>query len=167
AFDEYAGTTDDEAPFAEATAKMLRSDHITVRIGRQEFEQVVDDFIACMDQPTIDGLNTYLVSRAAAKQGLKVALSGLGGDELFGGYLSFRQIPEILRWGHRIPLASSVGHLIEKLLRTLALPGVPPKAAGLLSHSDNIARTYLLRRALHLEGDLDGLLHENCLKEGL
>src|SRR5262249_2178305 len=76
AFDEYTGTADDEAPLAEATAKILQSKHITARIGRDEFEQVVDDFFACMDQPTIDGLNTYLVSRAAAKQGLKVVLSG-------------------------------------------------------------------------------------------
>ena len=93
AFEEYAGTPDDEAPLAEAAAKLLRSDHVTVRIGRREFEALLDDFLGCMDQPTIDGLNTYLISRAAAQQGLKVALSGLGGDELFGGYPSFRQIP--------------------------------------------------------------------------
>jgi len=167
AFDEYAGTADDESPLAEATAKILQSDHATVRIGRDEFEEVLDDFLACMDQPTIDGLNTYLVSRAAAKQGLKVALSGLGGDELFGGYLSFHQIPEIMKWGRRIPCASSLGRSIERLLRALALPGMPPKAAGLLSHSADIARTYLLRRALHLEGDLEGLLDEGWLKEGL
>ena len=63
AFDEYVGTPDDEAPLAEAAAKNLGSDHVTVRIGRDEFEELVDDFLICMDQPTIDGLNTYLVSR--------------------------------------------------------------------------------------------------------
>src|ERR1019366_4068834 len=91
AFNEYAGTPDDEAPLAEATARLLRSDHATVRIGRDEFEELLDDFLRSMDQPSIDGLNTYLVSRAAAKQGLKVDLSGLAGDELFGGYPCFRQ----------------------------------------------------------------------------
>jgi asparagine synthase (glutamine-hydrolysing) len=167
AFDEYAGTADDEAPLAEAVANILQSNHVTVRIGREEFEQVADDFLACMDQPTIDGLNTYLVSRVAAKQGLKVVLSGLGGDELFGGYSSFRQIPAIMMWGRRFPFASYFGPLTERILRRLALPRMPPKAAGLLSHSGDIARAYLLRRALYLEDELDGLLDESILTEGL
>ena len=167
AFDEYAGTPDDEAPLAEAAARILRSDHVTVRIGRVEFEELLDDFFKSMDQPTIDGLNTYLISRAAASQGLKVALSGLGGDELFGGYPSFWQIPNLLKWGRRIPFSKSVGHAIEAVMRTMPLPGLPPKTAGLLSHSGDIASSYLLRRALHLENELDSLLDESWLKEGL
>ena len=121
AFDEYAGTPDDEAPLAEAAAKILRSDHVTVRIGRGEFEQLLDDFLISMDQPTIDGLNTYLVSRAAATQGLKVALSGVGGDELFGGYPSFRQIPKLLKWGRRVPFSKSLGRAVQAFLRAMPL----------------------------------------------
>src|SRR5262249_21196584 len=79
AFDESAGTYDDEAPLAESAARMLGCEQTTYRIGRSEFESLMDDFFDSMDQPTIDGLNTYLVSYAAAKLGLKVALSGLGG----------------------------------------------------------------------------------------
>ena len=167
AFDEYAGSPDDEAPLAEAAARALRSDHITVRIGRFEFEELLDGFFKSMDQPTIDGLNTYLISRAAASQKLKVALSGLGGDELFGGYPSFRQIPNLLKWGRRIPFAKPVGHAIETVMRTMPVPGLPPKTAGLLSHSGDIASGYLLRRALHVKNELDLLLDESWLKEGL
>ena len=167
AFEEYAGTPDDEAPLAELAARVLRSDHITVRIGRPEFEALVDDFLGCMDQPTIDGLNTYLISRAAAQQGLKVALSGLGGDELFGGYPSFRQIPMLLKWVRPLSWSKSVGSAVESLLRAMPLPGLPSKTTGLLSHSGDVASAYLLRRALHLENELDALLDESWLREGL
>jgi asparagine synthase (glutamine-hydrolysing) len=167
AFDEYAGSPDDEAPLAEAAARILRSDHVTVRIDRFEFEELLDHFFESMDQPTIDGLNTYLISRAAASQGLKVALSGLGGDELFGGYPSFRQIPNLLKWGRRIPFSKPIGHAIETIMWTMPVPGLPPKTAGLLSHSGDIASGYLLRRALHVENELDLLLDESWLKEGL
>ncbi len=167
AFDEYANTANDEAPLAEAAAKILQSDHVTVRIGRAEFEDLIDDFLECMDQPTIDGLNTYLVSRAAAKQGLKVALSGLGGDELFGGYPSFRQIPQLLTWGRRLSALRPLGPAFRALYRALPLPGVSRKTAELLSHSKDIASAYLLRRALHAEGELDALLDESWLNEGL
>jgi asparagine synthase (glutamine-hydrolysing) len=167
AFDEYIGTENDEAPLAEAAAKLLGSDHVTTRIGREEFIHVLDEFMQSMDQPTIDGLNTYFVSRAAAAEGLKVALSGLGGDELFGGYPSFNQIPRLLDWGKKTATLRSAGRTIERLLQILGPNFIPPKVAGLLTHSGDIASAYLLRRALFLEGELELLLDESWLKEGL
>jgi asparagine synthase (glutamine-hydrolysing) len=167
AFNEYIGKPDDEAPLAEATAKLLKSDHATVRISFNEFEQIIDDFLNAMDQPTIDGLNTYLISRATASQGLKVALSGLGGDELFGGYPSFRQIPRLVKWGKNIALPQSLARAVHAIFRSLALVGVPPKTAGLLEYSGDVAHAYLLRRALYLEDELDALLDESWLNEGL
>src|SRR5262249_18199688 len=124
AFDEYAGSPEDEAPVAEAHARILGTDHATIRIRRGEFEELLDDFLQVMDQPTIDGLNTYLISRAAATRGLKVVLSGLGGDELFGGYPSFRQIPKLLKWGRSISNFNSVGGTVEQFLQMISLPGL-------------------------------------------
>lgn len=166
AFTEFAGSEDDEAPVAEQVARLLGADHVTVRLGRDEFDALLSDFLDCMDQPTTDGLNTYLVSYAAAKQGLKVALSGLGGDELFGGYPSFDQLPKLLRWG-RLVVSPTIANWVQKLLRLTAPKWLPPKVAGLPSHSDTLARAYLLRRALHLEDELDQLLDEDILGEGL
>ena len=166
-FSEYIGTSHDEVPLAEAAAKTLGSDHVTVRVSRGEFEGLLDDFLLSMDQPTIDGLNTYLVSRAAASQGLKVALSGLGGDELFGGYPSFRQIPKLLQWGQYLG-PNSLGPVVQRALRAIATPGLPPKVAGLLSHSGKITKAYLLRRSLQLEDELELLLDaEHIQKTGL
>ncbi len=166
AFEEFAGTRDDEAPVAEHVARLLGADHVTVRLGRDEFDALVNDFLDSMDQPTTDGLNTYLVSYAAAKRGLKVALSGLGGDELFGGYPSFQQVPKLVRWG-RFAGPPAIAAWTQKLLRLTAPKRLAPKLAGLLSHSDTLARAYLLRRALYLEDELGRLLDEETLSEGL
>jgi asparagine synthase (glutamine-hydrolysing) len=166
AFDEYAGTDDDEAPLAEAAARNFGCEHTVYRVGRREFESLIDDFFECMDQPTIDGLNTYLVSYAAAKRGLKVALSGLGGDELFGGYPSFRDVPRLARWA-RMSKLQPIGTAIGRALRAIALPGMPPKLPGLFTHSTSLTAAYLLRRGLYLEDELDALLDESWITEGL
>jgi asparagine synthase (glutamine-hydrolysing) len=167
AFDEYINTPADEAPIAENTARMLGAQHVTVRVSHEEFDGLLNDFIKNMDQPSIDGLNTYLVSHAAAKQGLKVALSGLGGDELFGGYPSFKQIPRLLKFGQ---FMQGSNHIERSILRALCklMPSIlPPKLIGLRKYSNNIANAYMLRRALFLNEELDDQLDQSWLKMGL
>ena len=166
AFNEYEGTKDDEATLAEAAAELLKSDHVTVRIGREEFVDTIDHFIRSMDQPSIDGLNTYLISRAAAKQGLKVALSGLGGDELFGGYPSFGQVPKLLKWGRHVSKHEGLSRAVQRTIQIIGWRVVPPKVAGLLTHSGDLASAYLLRRALYLDDELELLLDESWLRDG-
>src|SRR5262245_18673469 len=167
AFDEYAGTNMDEAPLAEEAARILGSDHTTIRIGRSEFEALLDDFLSVMDQPSIDALNTYLISYAAADLGLKVVLSGLGGDELFGGYPSFRDVSRLARWGRRLSWFQPLGDVMQRMLRAIALPGVPPKAAGIISHSSDLTKSYLLRRALYLQDELSLVMDESWVAQGL
>ena len=76
----------DESERAAHTANHLGLKHQTLRIGIEELDKSFDAFIAAIDQPSIDGFNTFLVTRAARDQGMRVAFSGLGADELFGGY---------------------------------------------------------------------------------
>lgn len=87
----------DESSYARAVAKALGTEHHERLITRADFFGGLDRFVDALDQPSIDGFNTYFVAQTAAQAGLKVALSGLGGDELFGGYPSFRGVPRVLR----------------------------------------------------------------------
>jgi asparagine synthase (glutamine-hydrolysing) len=167
AFGEYENTQDDEAPVAELAAKAIGSDHTTVRIGRDEFDALLVDFFRKMDQPTIDGLNTYLISRAAAKQGLKVALSGLGGDELFGGYPSFRQIPRLLRLGRLLPGLPAIGRFMERASRETLPDLFSSKLMSVFSHSGDILDAYLLRRCVYLKEALELVVDQSWLDEGL
>ena len=136
-------------------------------MGRAEFEALFDDFMSCMDQPTIDGLNVYLVSYVAAKLGLKVALSGLGGDELFGGYPSFRRLPALTKWGQHLSSLQPVLNSVEKTLRMIALPGVHPKTTRVISHWNSLPKAYFLLRGLYLLDELDSLLDESWIREGV
>lgn len=86
-----------EAPFAAEVAQKLPSSHKVVNLTSGEFQSFLSGGLEAMDQPTIDGLNTYVISGVASSLGLRVLLSGLGGDELFGGYTTFRKVPWLLR----------------------------------------------------------------------
>jgi asparagine synthase (glutamine-hydrolysing) len=122
-----------------------------------------------MDQPSIDGVNTWFVAKAAKEAGLKVALSGLGGDELLAGYPSFRDLP---RWRRRFgPLATVPG--LGWLARRLALTFAPrfahanPKALGIFDYASSWAGAYLLRRGLFLPHELTQLMDSGLACEGL
>ncbi|TKX51767.1 asparagine synthase, partial [Halorubrum sp. SP3] len=78
--------------FAETVAEQFETDHTSKVVGPTDIREHLGDIIASMDQPTIDGVNTYFVSQAAADAGLKVTLSGLGSDELFFGYPTFDSV---------------------------------------------------------------------------
>jgi asparagine synthase (glutamine-hydrolysing) len=168
-FEEFRGTAEDEAPLAAEVAARYGAEHIVRYVGRNEFERDLPDILEAMDQPSIDGINTWFVAKAASEAGLKVALSGIGGDELLAGYPSFCSLP---RWRRRLgPLAAvpGFGRFSRALLRALA-PGFcdnHPKAAGLLEYSRSWADAYLLRRGLFLPYELSALLDRSMAREGL
>ena len=86
-----------EAEIARRTASRLGTKHLELMLSGEEMLSRLDEAVAALDQPSMDGINTYFVSWSARQAGLKVALSGVGGDELFGGYDSFRATSTLAR----------------------------------------------------------------------
>jgi asparagine synthase (glutamine-hydrolysing) len=165
-FDRLRGTPADETPLAEIVARRLGARHGTHWIGQEDFLSERERLLAAMDQPSIDGINTWFVARAAARQGLKVALSGLGGDELFASYPSFVDVPRIVaRFGpaSRVPgLGQALRWVSAPLLRRLARP----KYAGLIEYGGDEGGAYLLRRGLYMPWELPSLMDPDMARDG-
>ena len=93
----FPGTAYDESKYAKIIADKFKTEHTEVEVGSKDIRKHIKKFFYYMDQPTVDGINSYFVSLAASKLKLKVALSGLGGDEIFCGYPSFSQLPKLYK----------------------------------------------------------------------
>ncbi len=167
-FDEFRGTAQDETGLAGEVAQLYGTRHTTRIVTRAEFEADLPEIVTAMDQPSIDGINTWFVSKAARELGLKVAISGLGGDELFGGYPSFRDIP---RWVRAFAIPSQVPLLGAGVRRLGSVMtgrlGINPKAAGLLEYGGTYAGAYLLRRGLFMPWELARVLDPDTIRDGL
>lgn len=93
-----------ESKYAKQVSQAIGSNHHEFLLTDEYFAEHLEDALESLDQPSFDGINTYFVSRAVSEQNLKVALAGTGGDELFGGYTSFAEIPLVTRWAKWIRL---------------------------------------------------------------
>jgi asparagine synthase (glutamine-hydrolysing) len=166
-FEEFRGTHFDEASEAASFAADAGITHEIEALCEKDFETVLPELLAAMDQPSVDGVNSFLVSRAAKRRGMKVALSGLGGDEVFAGYAAFRQIPAAVRTISKIPYHNSVGRLARRLLAKASPRILPAKHASLLEYGGSFEGAYLLRRALQTPWEVERLLEPGFAAEGL
>lgn len=148
----FPGNKLDESYFAKIAADKFKTDHHEYPLTEVEVLNDFDRIIDAMDQPTIDGINTYFVSKAAKDFGLKVVMSGLGGDELFGGYSSFLQIPKY-RKIKDIPFSKSLMKLSIPLVKNY-LPG---KVCEYFSAPDLPNAEYKLMRGLFSRAELKEL----------
>lgn len=169
AFREFHGSEFDETDAAAVVARQYGTDHRVETISQAEFNNSLPAILAAIDQPTIDGVNTWFVSRAVHRAGLKVALSGVGGDELFCGYSTFETVPSMIRRlaaVHGMPLLGpAVGMALSAIARR-ALAN-RPKAAHYVAHSRSISGAYILRRSLKPPAQLIDEDHHGLIVEGL
>lgn len=165
-FREFVGTDDDEVPLAEEVARCYRAVHHTTLVEKQNFQNEMSRLLEAMDQPSIDGVNSYFVCKAAKQAGLKVVLSGLGGDELFGSYPSFQQIPRLVRCIRPVSFLPGLGTGFRLLSAPLIKRFTSPKYAALLEYGGSFGGAYLLRRGLYMPWELPEFLDGDMVREG-
>jgi asparagine synthase (glutamine-hydrolysing) len=119
----------DESPHARAVAQALGTEHHEIRLTQGDFKRQLETALSSLDQPSFDAINTYFISRAVREAGMTVALSGAGGDELFGGYRSFVDVPRARRWARRLaPIPKATLRKIAAIAVQTILPGeIPPQ----------------------------------------
>jgi asparagine synthase (glutamine-hydrolysing) len=150
-----------EGPIARQIAAAIGTQHHEVVLTEGRFVENLEAALDSLDQPTFDGLNAYYMSHAIRAAGFTVALSGMGGDELFGGYTSYRDLPVLQRWSRH---AAGVPRGLRVAAATLATwplrrsgGAMPPqtrwaKLPEMVRHSDDLLALYQLAYALFLPG---------------
>ena len=167
AYDEFVDTHQDEAPVAASIAAHYGIRHHVRRVSREEFLADLPRILDAMDQPSIDGINTWYASKAVAELGLKVVVSGVGGDELFQGYESFEQLPRMVdRWRalSRVPGMQTAGKFAGDL-QARRSGNVRWRHAA--EWAQTIGGAWWLRRSLYAPEDLPGLMGAELAAEAL
>jgi asparagine synthase (glutamine-hydrolysing) len=152
-----------EAAIARRTATKLGTTHQEVTLSGDDMLRRLDEAVGSLDQPSMDGINTYFVSMSARQAGLKVTLSGLGGDEVFGGYSTFRRTPKYQRLanaGAHVP-----GAVRSAMASSIATAGgrffhgdVTRKLSGLWNTPEALPDPFYFGRGLFTPAQVSGLM---------
>jgi asparagine synthase (glutamine-hydrolysing) len=147
----------DESEHARQVSRQFGTEHAELLLHPSqvlaEFEHALDAY----DQPSIDGFNTYFISQATRHAGVKVALSGLGGDELFAGYPYFRYVSRFNK-----PAQRGLARVLHGLLRRVNPNGIRTQKLGaLLSSGGSRLSGYGVCRQVMLPHRREDLLHEH------
>jgi asparagine synthase (glutamine-hydrolysing) len=160
------GSSLDEAPFARSIARRFAAEHVEIVLDEVELRQRLPEALASVDHPTADGFNTYVVSKAVRAAGVTVALSGLGGDEMFCGYPSFRRLRTLSSYAplwRRSPRPARAA--AAAAVRALGRESVASrKAAAVLESDGALARTFPLTRQVFAADERQALLQPEAFE---
>lgn len=149
-----------ESQYARAIAKKFNTSHHEIKLTPVDFLKQLPEALTAMDHPSGDGPNTYIVSKATKQAGITMALSGIGGDELFAGYDVFKRMAELQKksWLNAVPLFIRKGGGAIVRARRKSIGG--NKIAELLAQpSINFAAAYPLNRSVFTQKELSVLLN--------
>jgi len=146
-----------EAKYSRSISTRFGTDHHEIEMSSRAVMTSLPQIIGAMDQPTVDGVNTYIISRETRRMGYKVALSGLGADEIFGGYETFRTVPRMERFAWCAgTINSKLRHMLASIIRVAISKGRPgaEKLAVLIEGDASIPHPYALARMLFMPRQL-------------
>ena len=147
----------DEGREAAQLACAMGSEHQDVPLSGSDMKRLLPEAMRAQDQPSCDAVNTYIVSKAAKEAGLTVALSGLGGDELFAGYGDFQRVPKAFKWRKRLAFMSPA---FRGLLSTLPRNSRKCQKIGeLFRGPSSLAGAFLASRRLFTSYQIDKVLN--------
>jgi asparagine synthase (glutamine-hydrolysing) len=166
----FRETEFDEGPYSRAIAARFNTEHHEIEISKDDVLAALPDALRAMDQPTIDGINTYLVSAKARAAGMKVALTGLGADEMFAGYSNFRRVPKMERlaaWSDHLPTAAR--RSIAKSMPAFAGKSDRSRKLTELVGEESAVHPYFIARMLFAASERETLFssehHEDIKRE--
>ena len=159
----FPGTSYDESALTRVVAQRCGTKHTEIPLDGDAIPARLDEALAALDQPTMDGINTYFVSWAAREVGLKVALSGLGGDELFAGYSTFADTPKLSRLGtvaQFVPsaLRGATAGILRSAFTSSRSPDAAMKAAAAWRTPERLPHPYYFARTLFPPGEIEKLI---------
>ena len=159
----FPGTKFDESDLTRAVAHRCGTTHSELPLKGDEIPERLDEALAAQDQPTMDGINTYFVSWAARQVGLKVALSGLGGDELFAGYSTFADTPRLgsLASAAKVvpaPVRRASAGVLRQVFGTRRSPDASRKAAAVWKDPARLPHAYYFARTVFPPGEIERLM---------
>jgi len=157
-----------EAEYSRMVARRFGTDHHELMVSQQDALSSIPEALNAMDQPTIDGINTWLVSAKASAAGVKVALTGLGADEMFAGYSNFRDVPRLERLSAdftkmpsllRRPVAAMAGVVGGQSDRSRKISQL---ADELAANENGATHPYFVVRSLFNHGEREALYSGDC-----
>jgi asparagine synthase (glutamine-hydrolysing) len=159
----FPGTPFDESQLTRLVAQRCGTRHTEILLDGTAIPARLDEVLAALDQPTMDGVNTYFVSWAARQVGLKVALSGLGGDELFAGYSTFVDTPKLATLANLakfVPsfLREATSGTLQSAFGGRRSADAARKAAAVWRNSKKLPHPYYFGRALFPPGEIERLI---------
>lgn len=160
-FNDFNNTENDEVADAKIIAKHFGIKHYVYNVSKKDFTNDLPEILSAMDQPSIDGVNTWYASKAASKLGLKVVFSGIGGDEIFFGYRLFKQIPILIRTINLISKIPGLLKLINLFLILMSSIKNNTRWRYILIWGKTILGAWLLKRSIFISKDLIYLKKNN------